>query len=106
MLIQILKKMKIKNSTIIRIFSLFLISVVVGLVGRMLVNSWQISQEIDQKIVEQRNPVLNKKSVRQTAGEIKKFQSLGLTKDELPDNLEINQEVAESEKEPTEDESE
>ena len=98
MLIPTLKKMKIKNSTIIRIFSLFLISAVLGLVGRTLINSWQISEEIDQEIVEQHNPVLNKKSVSQTAEDIRKFQSHGLTKDELPDNLEINQEGAESEK--------
>lgn len=84
--------MKIKDSLIIRILSLVAIGAIIGLVGRTLITSWQASQEISQEIVDQHNPVLNKKIVNEVVSEIKSFQSRGLPNEEFPNSLEIKQE--------------
>ena len=84
--------MKIINSLLIRLTALFFIAAIFGLVGRTIVTSWQKSKEIDQQIVDQRNPVLNKKLINQTVKKINSFQSQGLTSDQNSSSLETKEE--------------
>jgi len=84
--------MKIKLPLVIRLAALFLITLLFGLVGRTLVTNWQISQQIDQQIVDQRNPVLNKKLLHQVAKEIKSFPDNIIKEEKLPESFKIEKE--------------
>lgn len=74
---------KISETFIISIVFIFALGFLFIFSGYTIINSWQTSQNINEQIVQQKNPVLNKNKVDQAVTTINSFENSGIEKEKI-----------------------